>query len=321
MPVLNLEAIGGTVLHGRTLWPELTARVALAGKCRAAIAYAGPAASRLLPFKAGDELTVNSSLAAVRSGATAPATVRSWLRQGVTVRGRGDLHAKVLLIDADGARTAIVGSANASHNSAHYLLEAALATSDAATCKETVAFLDEVAEGAAVLAEDWCDDMEGQYGLDRTAHGAPPGTDAHQPSNPYEPWPTRLYVISTGWYQPDEEEMSGGVAEQEEVALLGISPEDAGLDWWLLEEKSPFQVGDMVVGLHGPEAWPPARVVHLGARDGSGKRRIHVLSDPNLETIAFPDLQNEAGPLAKDRALTGEKLDKVLGAWGLVRPS
>ena len=117
---------GPTVLAGAEVWRTTAEAVKRARVVRAAIAYLGTGATRLLPLRKGSTLVVDMSLRAVRSGATNPHEVEKLLKRGVRVCTRASLHAKVVVTE----RVAIVGSANASRHSRDHLDEVALAVRD-----------------------------------------------------------------------------------------------------------------------------------------------------------------------------------------------
>jgi hypothetical protein len=73
-----------------------------------------------------DTLVVDASLKAVRSGATDPTALIALQKIGVRLFTRDSLHAKVLVYD----KFAVIGSANASRNSAKSLHEACMIVRD-----------------------------------------------------------------------------------------------------------------------------------------------------------------------------------------------
>src|SRR4051812_27846131 len=101
----------------------------------AAIAYLS--SPNNLPWKCGDVLMANFSLAAVKTGASNPHVGLQLLKKGVEIRSVPDLHAKVI---ANG-RWLFAGSMNASRNSEGKLLE----------CVVAIDSQDEVSEGGRWL--------------------------------------------------------------------------------------------------------------------------------------------------------------------------
>lgn len=115
--------------HGRNMWSKL--RPKLEGEVRreAAVAYVGKGAQALLNLSAGDVLMFDGSNSVVASGGVHLPEIARMMRAGVEMYSREGLHAKVVLIETDPA-IAIVGSANASQNSDHSLVEAAAVFDD-----------------------------------------------------------------------------------------------------------------------------------------------------------------------------------------------
>jgi hypothetical protein len=113
-------------LVGPTLWEHVTNRIREAGHVTAAIAYVGQGGSRLLPLKRHDVLLVDMSLRAVGQGVTDPSEIRKLIERDVRVYTRSSLHAKLFVVD----KHVVIGSANASRNSATYLDEAAIESDD-----------------------------------------------------------------------------------------------------------------------------------------------------------------------------------------------
>lgn len=103
------------LLVGGEVWPQVTVACNGRGQRRAAIAYLGADAPRLLQLRRYDVLVVNASDAALLAHATSPKALEADLAAGVRVSSSAKLHAKVLVTPTH----AVIGSANAStHSSA-----------------------------------------------------------------------------------------------------------------------------------------------------------------------------------------------------------
>ncbi|MBI2392252.1 MAG: hypothetical protein HYV09_21875 [Deltaproteobacteria bacterium] len=126
-------------IFNNALWDELAARVPR-HHVRAAVAYLGTGASRLLPLKKGDQLVIDMSLRAVRSGVTDPREVRTFLRRGVEVFSRATLHTKFFVL----GNTVIAGSSNISRHAKDVLDEAAVLTDDGATVRRAISIFEEL---------------------------------------------------------------------------------------------------------------------------------------------------------------------------------
>ncbi len=122
-----------------TVWSDITrAAKKRPNDCKAAVAYFGSGASKLLPLKTGSVLVVDMSEAAVGSGRTSPAELLSLMKAGVEVHSVRNLHAKVFAFP----RQVFVGSANVSHSSSDGLIEAVLSSSDRSVISAVRTFVD-----------------------------------------------------------------------------------------------------------------------------------------------------------------------------------
>jgi hypothetical protein len=115
-------------LFNQALWNELKTRIAKAKMVRAAVAYIGNDAARMLRLREGDKLVVDMSLPRIRRGGTDPREIRKFMRDKVEVFSRASLHAKFFIID----NIVIVGSSNISKHARDNQDEAAILTDDPA---------------------------------------------------------------------------------------------------------------------------------------------------------------------------------------------
>lgn len=132
---------------GGQTWGEIAAAVSSARLRHAAVAFLGVDAPTILPMKRGDTLVVNASDSAVRSRATCPAAIETYLQAGVLVYNEQDLHAKVVVT----SKCAVVGSANASARSRDRVIEAVLITDDHMVIAEVKKFVVSLAEEPKLL--------------------------------------------------------------------------------------------------------------------------------------------------------------------------
>jgi len=128
------------LLSGPSLWQRITVLINSSRHVFAAISYVGRGASKLIPLRRGHVLVVDMSLQAVGQGVTDPREIARLMHRGVKVFTRSNLHAKLILTD----KRLVVGSANASRNSATVLDEAALDTSDPFSRREARRFLEDL---------------------------------------------------------------------------------------------------------------------------------------------------------------------------------
>ena len=116
-----------TSFISQNIWSQLTkAARDSRQRCAVAVAYFGAGASRRLPLPKGSCLVVDASEHAVGSGQTCPDDLVKLQKRGIKVYSVPNLHAKVFVV----GRTAYVGSANVSNNSASRLVEAVVRTTD-----------------------------------------------------------------------------------------------------------------------------------------------------------------------------------------------
>ncbi|MEO7774720.1 MAG: phospholipase D family protein [Steroidobacteraceae bacterium] len=126
------------------LWRELATRALKAKSRRAAIAYA---TVDHLSLGSGDELVVDASDKAIRSGETSAKLLVELLRKGVELYSHPRLHAKVILLDG----VAFIGSANLSASSATHLTEAGILTNHPQTVAAVQAQLAQWVQNARPL--------------------------------------------------------------------------------------------------------------------------------------------------------------------------
>jgi hypothetical protein len=123
------------------IWRTLTAATK---RCHypayVAVAYFGRGAAKRLPLPPNSLLVVDASEAAVKSGQTCPAELLMLLKKGVKIHSVPNLHAKVFVL----GRTAFIGSANVSDNSADSLVEAMVAVTEPAAVSKAKAFVKEL---------------------------------------------------------------------------------------------------------------------------------------------------------------------------------
>jgi len=122
------------------IWKTIPKIIKTSKHTDVAVAYLGNDGSKLLPLKKGDRLIVDMSPATVKAGATNPFEIEKFIKRGVRVFTRRNLHAKVILTD----ESVLVGSANVSKNSRDTLDEAAIFSTDALVIERSKDFLDQI---------------------------------------------------------------------------------------------------------------------------------------------------------------------------------
>lgn len=249
------------------VWAEITAAVRRSKKpCFAAVAYAGPGASRQLPLPKGSCLVVNASEACVRSSATCPAELIKLLRRGVRIFSQPSLHAKAFVL----GKAAYVGSTNVSSTSAHVLTEAAIRTTDPATVRAVRAFI-----------ESNCVTELGPLALARLAklYRPPrfPGSKTRRKPRIQGPTLPRVFLMSLQWEDWSEQEQelhAQGVVKAKQFRRHPRA--------WIQEDfrysgRCPYKRGDVVVQISDEGrgkylVHAPASVLHVTAHERVGRR-------------------------------------------------
>ena len=108
-------------LYTENIWAIISEEITKnKGRSYLAVPYFGSNGAKKLPLKKGSILIVNASKGVVESGATDPRELVKLIKLGVSVYSYSDLHSKIYLTKS----SLIVGSANATDNSANNLHEA-----------------------------------------------------------------------------------------------------------------------------------------------------------------------------------------------------
>ena len=131
------------------LWEIIREKAKYAAHRRAAIAYVTDAS--LLPLRGGDILVTDASDASIASGRTSALVLEEYLKSEVELFSLSNLHAKVLILDD----IAFVGSANASHNSANFYVEAAVETDRPELVGQAAAFVSFLAESSTPIDSEF----------------------------------------------------------------------------------------------------------------------------------------------------------------------
>ncbi|MDB4946677.1 MAG: hypothetical protein JWP97_6211 [Labilithrix sp.] len=286
--------MGARFLFKAQLWDELAARIPRAKKVRAAIAYLGTGGSKLLPLRAGDELVVDMSLRAVRSGVTNPSEVKKLLRRKVKVFSRETLHAKFLIID----RVVIAGSSNISSHAKNTLDEAAILTDDAAVLRRA-------ADTFGLLCNE---PVRKEYLAKCLAEYRPPnfGGGSHRTPGEKKARRRTVWMIGGLRYADMAHEEEKRVAAVVERTREKLAYENTYVDSLHYAREMNFfrklAVGDwLLVGMRDESAsdvYPPAQ--YLGVERytrGDGKRGYLLLCEAprGAKPVPWPQLRKAAG--------------------------
>lgn len=132
-------------------WTAITPAIARRPRSRviAAIGYIGRTAPSVLPLVNGDCLVADVSEAAVGLGLTSPTAILTYLSRGVAVGSIEGLHAKTIVL----ARTAWIGSANASTTSEFRRIEAAVRLTEPSVVANLRTWIAELAAAARPMTK------------------------------------------------------------------------------------------------------------------------------------------------------------------------
>jgi hypothetical protein len=129
------------------IWSYVNDKIKKQHFIKCAIAYV---TSKDLPLKGVDILICDASSGAVASGQTSAEVLEYYFKRGVTIYSQKGLHAKVLHTKD----FVVVGSANASKNSASSLIEASLFSVDRTSNNQVNAFIHSLCENKKCLSID-----------------------------------------------------------------------------------------------------------------------------------------------------------------------
>lgn len=130
---MSIKFFGGR----HVVWQRLRKAFGSGRKAQVAVAFLGQGAFMRMPLAAGSTLVVNASLETVRSGQTDPRELLKYVRAGVHVFTRANLHAKVYVV----GRSCFIGSANVSSTSEQRLVESIMVCSDSAVVRKSRQFV------------------------------------------------------------------------------------------------------------------------------------------------------------------------------------
>ncbi|MFD9664375.1 phosphatidylserine/phosphatidylglycerophosphate/cardiolipin synthase family protein [Rhodococcus sp. NPDC059968] len=313
----------GTTFHGPSPWPHITRAIRTRGARYAAIGYLGQDAPELLPLRAGDLLVVNASKAAVRAHATSPAALAYYVNKGVRVLSSPTLHAKVIAT----SRRAVIGSANASENSA--LADDAVVITDdpdiIASVRKFIDGLDELTE----VDEVFLDDANREWEIGR-AVPLPGVTGRVRTGTDFLPAPVaRMFVKHAVDYEPTHTEhqvLEEHRSRQRTTAGPAVKYQ---LESLRLDKPSSVKRGDVIIFVSADDEWiyPPAVVVSDAMkipRSGGAvlyflriRTDLPPLSLPEAEKV-LTDLGHPGSRLPTDHYVRSPSLrTALLGLWNL----
>lgn len=169
------------------------------------------------------------------------------------------LHAKVIATD----RKAVIGSANASHNST-VIIEAVAITDDPDLITSVRKFIDEIDETTEVDAT-FLNNAAAEWRLGRAVNV--PGVTGRLHTEPdFLPSPvTRLFLWNTAEYEPSATEQREWTAQRRRHRRSAGPTAKYQLDWFRLEESGILKTGDVIVQFDDDHWIYPPAVVHSDA--------------------------------------------------------
>lgn len=206
-----------------------------------AVAFFGKDGPDLLPLVPGSHLVVNASVAAVKQGLTHPDSLKRMIDSGVLVYSVDNLHAKVFVF----GKSAFVGSANATGNSAERLLEAVVRTTDIGAVNEARAFVDsqcQVELGASELDRLQKLYRPPKFSAERRRRSS--GNSRRQHSEL-----RRLHIVHLDWFTPPEESEQAAQDGWNEAKTRMEHPRRHELTDIHWRGRCPFRERDQVIQL------------------------------------------------------------------------
>lgn len=258
-----------TALHGSGLWQRIHAALDGSTKKSAAIAYLGSNAPVLLrSFCAGDLLICDMSKRSLRSGATDPAAVRELIERGLDVRNRPGVHAKVLTTPTK----VVVGSMNASSNSALRLTEAAILIEDRRIAADFRAWIAGLASEATPIDDRYLKSAEKVFRPPRGLGTSPPQNGDR--------------VTFSAFYWAEEP-----TSVTRSVQVHPVSPwPDSRWSFHETWEVEPWPTGRWVVPVIDGQAYPPQRSVDNWPVGGRSKQHVTRWLAPDVEPLPIEDV-------------------------------
>jgi len=129
------------LLSGIELWNAIhdASATCKPGERRVAVAYVSQA--DILDLGRGDVLVVNAGRHAMAQGSTTKFALQEYLKRGVLIYNRPDLHTKVIVL----GKLAVVGSSNISRRASRGTsVEAAVVTTSAQLVRQVASFIDDL---------------------------------------------------------------------------------------------------------------------------------------------------------------------------------
>lgn len=290
------------------IWKQVSKEArAYRGKSFVAVAYFGTGAAEMLPLKAGSHLVVDASDRAMKSGQTNPAELLKLYEKGVKVFSCKDLHAKVFVF----GKTAYVGSANVSSNSAKIYREAVVRASDNSVVGDARRFVQDLA--LRELGPKEIEKLLAKYVPPKGGRGSK-GKRGPRKSN------LRLRIVFLDDPEDPPEEAKDGITKGEKIAKqLMIDNSRHELDYVWHNYDTKFVKGDVLLRVWPSEfVSPPSTVLNVTRTADIVVTHIEC---PKKHRKSLRSLKAKLSKSAFDRlkrqGIVGETVAKeLLKAWG-----
>jgi hypothetical protein len=256
-------------------------------------------------------LVVDASPHALKSGVTNPEELEKFVRADVEVHSSPGLHAKVFVFGS----VAVIGSANASRRSAHYLQEAVLLTTDRGVVSSARDFvLDQTGEQLTIPH------LRKLHGIYRPPRFEPNDAPRQKSKRPKWLGQPPLWLVPLEYETWDERDHEQ--ADKARPAAHKLLKEDQKLDEFVLygADTKKLRRGEQLIQVMTDggqtRVYPPAHIIKMRRYHGArGAARVFVF-------VAIPE-RARARPIKKvrERLADDRKVLAHLTDLRRVRPS
>lgn len=264
------------------IWKTIKTLSDTSRKTKVAVAYFGTGASKLINLKKGDVLLVSMTIGNVKAGQVNPSEIEIIFKKGVQIYTLINLHAKIFLFD----KSVIVGSTNASFNSADTLIEAAILTDDKKAIKDAEEF----------FLENCVEKVESDYiKLCKSKYNPPKflGAKSKRTTHKFKGRLSPLWVLSTTQmkndYHPEDVKIYDKKLPTFENKLKDKKKFEVNKIYYPINHRviSEIKTGDIIVQIHchkvKTNVCEPCRV--LGIIKNSKTQKAQLLYEGKIDSI------------------------------------
>lgn len=265
-----------TKFHAPSPWPEIKA-VSKNAKAYIAVPYLGKSASAMLQVAKGSVLITRFTKDAVKAGQVDPREVVKFIRKGVSVFNRADLHAKIYVFP----RRAFIGSANASRTSEEKI-EACIETTDPAIIRQAKEYVRSLDSDLVTL--EYAKSMVDLYPKDGERYFGAPQKTAQQSTQDQ----TLFWLCPVQEGDIDDEAKQADRTGSKVAKAAMAKDKSTRLSKTFSEGSVPFNEGDWILNRkkvgQGFEFECPGRVVHVARyKVKNGSEAIVYLEHPKRQ--------------------------------------